>query len=147
MNRNHILSAIVGYTLCLIGPIVHGTAFSEAPTHLGKAILEGSYFQNGEVTLEFKGLSIVNGKKCAILGVDSGESSFKMIINPAPEMEITAVGGSHYRGDIYKDLDSKWVQKVIFDEIVVTETTLPMAPHKVNSMIERNIIILNVSGE
>lgn len=125
--------------------IVHSAAFSEPPIHLGKDIAEGSFFKNGEITLEFKGLSLVNDKQCALLGVDSGESSFKMIVKPTPEFEVVAVGRSHYKGDIFKDLASNWVQKVVFDEMVVTEATMPMPPNKVNSIVERNIVILNVS--
>lgn len=127
--------------------IVHSAAFSEAPTHLGKNISEGSFFKNGEITLEFKGLTVSNDKECALLGVDSGESSFKMIVKATPEFEVVAIGSSHYRGDIYKDLVSNWVQKVVFDEIVVSEVTLPMPPNKINSVVERNIVIQNVAEE
>jgi hypothetical protein len=31
------------------------------------------------------------------------------------------------------------------DELVVTETTVPMLPNKVNAVIERNTLIRNVS--
>lgn len=127
--------------------IVHAAAFSEPPTNLGKNIADGSFFKNGEITLEFKGVSVVNNKQCALLDVDSGESSFKMIMNITPEIEITTIGSSHYKGDIYKDLFSNWVQKVTFDEIVICETTMPMPPNKINSVVERNILILNVSKE
>jgi hypothetical protein len=51
--------------------LVHAAAFSEPP------VGPGSFFKNGEITLEFKGLSQVNGKLCALIGYDSGESSFK----------------------------------------------------------------------
>ena len=127
--------------------IVHAAAFSEPPTHLGKNILAGSFFKNGEITLEFKGLSIANNRECALIGFDSGESSFKMIVKPMPDFEVVAVGSSHYKGDIYKDLVSNWVQKVTFDEIVVTEATIPTPPNKVNSVVERNVLIVNVSEE
>jgi hypothetical protein len=125
--------------------IVHATAFTEPPVNLGSNVAEGSFFKNGEITLEFKGLSIVNSRHCALLEYDSGESSFKMIMKPAPNMEIQTVGSSHYKGDIYKDLKANWVQKVTMDEIVVSETTLPMPPNKINFVSERNIIIRNVS--
>lgn len=124
--------------------IVHAAAFSEPPVNLGSNVSEGSFFKNGEITLEFKGLSVVNGKHCALLEYDSGESSFKMIMKPMPNMEIQTVGSSHYKGDIYKDLATNWVQKVTMIEVVVSETTLPMPPNKINSVIERNIIIRNV---
>lgn len=124
--------------------IVHAAAFSEAPTHLGKNILDGSFFKNGEITLEFKGLSFTNDRECTLIGFDSGESSFKMIVKPTPDFEVVAVGSSHYKGDIYKDLASNWVQKVTFDEIVITEATMPMPPNKVNAVVERNGVIRNV---
>ena len=125
--------------------IVHEAAFSEPPVNLGSNISEGSFFKNGEITLEFKGLSVVNGRPCALIEYDSGESSFKTIMKPASNIEIQTVGSSHYKGDIYKDLATNWVQKITMNEIVISETTLPMPPNKINSVIERNIIIRNIS--
>ena len=125
--------------------IVHGAAFTEPPVNLGSNIAEGSFFKNGKITLEFKGLSVVNSRHCALIEYDSGESSYKMIMKPAPNIEIQTVGSSHYKGDIYKDLATNWVQKVTMTEFVVSETTLPMSPNKINSIIERNITIRNVS--
>ncbi len=127
--------------------IVHAAAFGEAPTNLGGSIAEGSSFTNGEITLEFMGLGVANGRHCALIGYDSGASSFKMIMTPMPEMEVVTVGSSHYWGDIYKDLEAGWVQKVTMTEVVVSETTLPMPPNKMNAVIEREITIVNVSSE
>ncbi len=127
--------------------IVHAAANSEPPTNLGSNIAEGSYFKNGEITLEFKGLGIVNGKTCALLEYDSGESTYKMISQPAPNFEIVTVGTSHYMGDIYKDLESNWVQRVTLTEFVVSETTLPMPPNTIPSINERDILIKNVSAK
>jgi hypothetical protein len=62
-------------------------------------------------------------------------------------MEIRTIGSSHYFGDIYKDLATQWVQKVTMAELVVSETTLPMPLNKINSVIERNIVIWNVSED
>ena len=125
--------------------VVHSSAFSEPPVNLGSHVAEGSFFKNGEVTIEFKGLGTVNGRQCALVGFDSGESSFKMIMNPMPNMEIQTVGRSRYTGDIYKNLETNWVQKVTMIEVVVSETTLPRPPNKINSIAERNIIIRNVT--
>lgn len=127
--------------------IVHFTANSSAPVHLGESVSEGSFFKNGEITLEFKGLSVVNGHSCALVGMDSGESSLKMTMKPTPDLNITSTGGSHYKGDLYKDLASGWVQKAVFDEIVVTEAIIPAMSRKIHSVIERNILILNVSKD
>lgn len=123
--------------------VVHAAAFSEAPTSLGSSVADGSSFTNGEITLEFIGLGAVEGRPCALIGYDSGASSFKMIIKPMPEMEVVTVGSSHYWGRIYKDLETNWVQKVTMTEVVVSETTLPMPPNKMNAVTERELIILN----
>ena len=124
--------------------IVHASAHSEVPLNGGGNFSEGSYFRNGEITLALKGLSVVSGADCALLEYDSGESSLKMLMKPAPNMEINVIGSSHYWGDIYKDLDSGWVRKAALREVVVMEITLPMQPNKTNTVIERNILLLNV---
>jgi len=127
--------------------IVHAAAFTEPPVNLGNDILEGSFFKNGQVTLEFKGLSVVNGRSCALLEYDSGESSFKMIMKPIPNVQIETVGSSHYMGDIYKDFETNWVQKATLKEFVVSETALPMPPGKIDAVNERDILIRHVSQE
>jgi hypothetical protein len=114
---------------------------------VGSKVSKGSTFKNGEVTLEFKGLSIVTGATCVLIGYDSGESSFQMIINPIPDIEIRIKGSSHYMGDIYIDLATNWVTKATLNEFVVTEVTLPMPPNKVNVVVERDILIRNVTAD
>jgi hypothetical protein len=126
--------------------IVHAAAFTEGPVNLGSSVSEGSTFKNGEITLEFKGLSRVAGAACAMVGFDSGESSFKMTVKPMPNFEVRTIGSSHYKGDIYIDLSTNWVKKVTMDELVVVEATLPIPPDKVNTVAERNVIIRNVSA-
>lgn len=123
--------------------IIHSASFSQPTVSLGSQVLEGSYFKNGQITLLFKGLSLVNGKVCAILEYDSGESSFYMRVKPMPNMEVPTKGSSHYFGDIFKSLDSGWLQQATLHEIVISETSVPgMA--KINSVIERTILINNV---
>ena len=125
--------------------IVHAAAFSEPPVNVGSHVAEGSTFKNGEVTLAFKGLSHVDGAACAIVAYDSGQSSFQMLMKPMENMEIRSVGSSHYQGDLYIDLASRWVRKATMYELVVTEITLPMPPNKINAVIERDIVIRNVT--
>ncbi len=127
--------------------IIHAAANTQAPTNLGSHIAEGSYFKNGKITLELKGVSKFNDKTCALIGFDSGESSFKMIMHPVPQMEVITTGRSRYRGDIYKDTESGWVQKVVFNEAVISETVLPVPPNQIHSVTERDIVITNVSRE
>ena len=52
----------------------------DLPLDVGLIIKEGSIFKAGEETLEFKGLSVVNGNPCALVGVDGGEGSYTMVI-------------------------------------------------------------------
>ena len=125
--------------------IVHAAAFSEAPVSLGTGIKEGSTFRNGEITLEFKGLSLVDSAACAILAYDSGESSFPMLMEPMPNMEVSTVGSSHYYGDIHIDLATRWARKITMGEMVVSETTVPGLANKVDAAIERNLMIRNTT--
>ncbi|MBN2029301.1 hypothetical protein JW824_03555 [bacterium] len=127
--------------------IVHAAAFTEAPVNLGSGILEGSFFNNGEITLELKGLSVVNGRSCALLEYDSGESSYQMITKPMPTLEVVTIGSSHYFGDIYKDLETHWIQKAVLKEFVISETSLPIPPGEINTVNERYILIRNVDRE
>jgi hypothetical protein len=123
--------------------VIHAAANSKAPVNLGSSVEDGSYFQNGEVTLLFKGLSWENEKTCALLEYDSGQSSFFMKMKPMPNMELTTRGSSHYWGDIYKDLQSGWFQKATLHEMVITETDIP-SMSKINSAVERSISIKNI---
>lgn len=107
--------------------IIHGAAFTEPPVNLGKGIKAGSYFRNGEIKLAFKGLGFVDDRACAVIGFDSGESTFKMIMPMGPNMDVVTDGGSEYIGDIYIDLETRWVRKITLDEFVVSETLVPMA--------------------
>ena len=124
--------------------IVHAAAFTEPPVNLGGNIAPGSTFKNGEVTLELKGLSLVDGAACALLGFDSGQSSFQMVVKPLPNLEVRAAGASHYKGDIDVDLATRWVRKVVMDELVVAETTVPTLPNKIHAVLERHSVIRNV---
>ena len=125
--------------------IVHAAAFTEPPVNLGSNIEKGSTFKNGEVTLELKGLGLVDGAACALVGFDSGQSSFQMVVKPMPTMEVRAVGASHYKGDLYIDLATRWVRKVTMDELVVAETTVPTLPNKISAVLERDTVIRNIS--
>jgi hypothetical protein len=62
-----------------------------------------------------------------------------------PTMEVPTKGSSHYWGDIYKDLAGGWIQKAVLHELVVSETTVPGLSNKINSVIERSILIKNVN--
>ncbi|HEY0678696.1 MAG TPA: hypothetical protein VGD17_10445 [Chitinophagaceae bacterium] len=124
--------------------IVHNASYSQPQVNLGREIAEGSYFKNGEITLFFKGLGVVNRRTCAIIEYDSGKSSFFMLMKPMRNMEVPTKGSSHYWGDIYKDLRSGWIQRAILNEVVISETRVPAANTKMNNVIERQISIQNI---
>ena len=105
--------------------IIHDSAFSEPPVNLGSGIKPGSFFKNGEVKLVFKGVGLVDGAACAVIGHDSGESTLRMIMPLGAGRDMVTEGGSEYIGDIYIDLETRWVRKITLDEFVVTETRMP----------------------
>jgi hypothetical protein len=126
--------------------IVHAAAHSVGPVNLPGSSEPGSQFTNGEVTLEFKGLSVVDGAPCALVGYDSGDSSFQILMKPAPGVEVKAVGASHYRGDIYVDLASRWVRKADMIEMVVMKTTMG-DKELTGGTIERTLTIKSMGEE
>jgi hypothetical protein len=126
--------------------IVHNSANSRGSVELGDVAGEGSYFQNGEITLTFKGVTVLDGVPCAIVAYDSGESSLQMNNEPMPGMRVDIVGTSHYFGDIYIDLESMWVVLADMEEFVVTNVM--MGPQKVGGgPIERTVVIEAVTAE
>lgn len=127
--------------------IRHADAFSEPPVDLGSGIKAGSTFKNGDITLVFKGVGLVDGAACAIVGYDSGESTLKMIMPMGAGQEIVTTGGSEYLGDIFVDLETRWVRQATLDEFVVTETRLPGAAPKVPAYTVRHLLVRMVSRE
>jgi hypothetical protein len=127
--------------------IVRAPAGSTASTSLEGVTGKGSSFRNGEISLELKGLGLVGERACAIVGFDSGDSSFTMIMNPMPNLEVRTVGSSHYRGDISLDLVSLWIRKATMTEMVVSETTVPGMDSKIHGVIERTIKLRNATSE
>lgn len=127
--------------------IVHASAFTEPPVNLGSLILPGSTFKNGEVILQFKGLTTQDGEACALIGFDSGESAFHMLMKPIPDIVIQAVGRSHYAGDLYLELETRWIHRVDMSETVITQVNLPAPQNKIHEVIERNLRIRTLTRE
>ncbi len=127
--------------------IIHESANTKPPLSLGKMVEKGSYFKNGNITLELKGLSMANGRQCALIGYDSGGCLLKMIMKPMPQVVVETNGGSRLFGDIYVDLKTQWAQKATMIEIVVSETSGAMLPEKIQSIHERHILISCLSRE
>ena len=126
--------------------IVHYAANGTAPVGLGEAMKKGSEFRNGEITLEFKGLSMVDSVACALLEYDSGDSSFIMYMDAMPGMDMIAEGASHYMGDVYVELGSKWLRKATLYELVVTQVT-SNGKSSANGIIERKLRLESMTKE
>ncbi|MFC1739785.1 hypothetical protein ACFL1G_12175 [Planctomycetota bacterium] len=108
-----------------IGDRIVVDGFSEdLPLAVGLIIKEGSIYKAGVKTLEFKGLSVVDGKPCVLLGVDGGEGSFTMVMEVTPNVNAKTIGGTRYFGDIYVDLASMWLKKAAITVVDVTETSM-----------------------
>ena len=126
--------------------VIHSAANSRAPVGLGEAMKKGSEFRNGEMTLKFKGLSLVDELPCALLEYDSGDASFIMHIEAMPGMEMVAEGASHYMGDVYVELESNWLRKATLYELVVTQVTSGGKATN-NAVIERELILETLTKE
>ena len=111
----------------------------ESPINLGSRFLEGSKFLHGIETLEFKGLSVVDGKTCAVLGFGERGGGYVMYLKPMPILKVKTVGGTSYSGDIYIDLESLWVKKITATVMDMTKTTMFGIP------VERSIPITTLT--
>ncbi|MEZ5277907.1 MAG: hypothetical protein R3F07_16115 [Opitutaceae bacterium] len=116
--------------------IEHYSAYSEPPVDLGDSVKKGSYFKNGRVTLEWLGNGTVKTQPCAIVSFDSGESSFQMLMEPAPGYAMEVKGGSHYWGTLFINLDDYWVEKATFREFVTTRMVMGEDP-PMSALIQR----------
>ena len=109
--------------------VVLDHSFSEDPIP-GKLAAKGSVFKTGEEIMEFRGLSIVDGVPCSMIGFDWGECYLTMYIKPMPFLKVKVAGGSHCQGDIYLDMKSYWVKqlKMTLSEMVqVSMLGLPIS--------------------
>ena len=128
--------------------IVHPGAFNEAPVSVTGVVRPGSVFRNGELTLELKGVSLVDNGPCALVNYDSGESTLRMAFIQADKSEdVMMDGGSRYTGDIYIDLASGWVRKVTLNESVVTQTYTASEPNKIPGYTARHILLRLISQQ
>jgi len=102
--------------------VVEGS-YAESPLP-GKLAKDSAFWKNGEITLAFNGLSIIDGKPCAILGLDSGVCHWNMPMTYMPIMNLKTTGVSNYQADIYLDLETKWVRKLDMVLFEITKTTM-----------------------
>ncbi len=124
--------------------IVHPASFIEASVKFVNEIKPGSTFQNGEVSLELKGVSVVDGAPCALVGYDAGDSKVKMIIPDPSGKESVTEGVDQYKGDIYIDLVTLGVRKATLDEHMVQETSTQGSPSRINEYTVRHILLRSV---
>jgi hypothetical protein len=117
--------------------VVEGS-FTQSPLP-GKLAKDSAFWKNGEITLAFNGLSVVDGKTCAVLGLDSGVCHWSMPMTYMPIMNLKTVGVSNYQADIYLDMDSKWVRKLDLVLFEITKTTMWGIP------VEKSIPVTKLS--
>jgi hypothetical protein len=121
--------------------IVYPGAYTEAPVSLTGVVRPGSTFRNGELTLELKGVSLVDDRPCALVNYDSGESTLRMAFIQVNREDVVMEGGSEYTGDLYIDLESGWVRKVTLNESVVTQSNTESKPNKIPGYTARHILL------
>jgi len=125
--------------------VVHPASFIEASVKFGSEIKAGSIFQNGEVSLELKGVGLVDGAVCALISYDAGESKLKMLMPDSMGNDTVTEGGDQYKGDINVDLATLWVRKATLDEYMTSETTAQGSTSKVNDYTVRHIALLLIN--
>ena len=113
---------------------------TEVPINLGSVILDGSKYKTGITVLEFKGLSNVDDKPCAIIGYEEIGGTWVTFIQAMPLMKVKTVGGTQIRSDIYVDLASLWVQKATYIVTDITKTTLFGIPVDISIPVTTHII-------
>ena len=125
--------------------IILGASFAETPIP-GSLAGEGSIWKNGEASLEFKGLGVIDEVTCAVLSFDLGVCTWAMPMTIMPLMRLKTIGVSFYRGDIYLDLESRWVRKLTMTLSEMTVTSMWGVP--VDRSIPRTtLLIRNVSKD
>jgi hypothetical protein len=102
--------------------VVEGS-FAESPLP-GKLAKDSAFWRNGEITLAFIGLSVIDGATCAVLALDSGTCHWSMPMTYMPIMNLKTVGVSNYQAEIYLDLESRWVRKLDMALFEITSTTM-----------------------
>jgi len=137
----------IGQLKSIVDRIVHPGAFNEAPVSVTRVVRPGSVFRNGELTLQLKGVSLVDDRPCALVNYDSGESTLRMAFIQGNSEDVMMEGGSEYAGDIYIDLATGWVRKVILNEFVVTETHTASKPNKIPGYTARHILLRLISQQ
>ncbi|MFC1960031.1 hypothetical protein ACFLYO_04930 [Chloroflexota bacterium] len=120
-------------------------AFAETPIP-GSLAGEGSVWKNGEVTLEFTGLGIIDEATCAIVSFDQGVCSWVMPMTLMPIMRLKTIGVSFYRGDIYLDLASRWVRKLKMTLAETTVTSMWGVPIE-RAVPRTDLLIRNISQD
>jgi len=78
---------------------------------------------------------------------DSGESTLRMAFIQGNSEDVMMEGGSEYAGDIYIDLATGRVRKVILNEFVVTETHTASKPNKIPGYTARHILLRLISQQ
>ncbi len=124
--------------------IVHDSSFTERDMSYTGA-KEGSVFRVGETILELKGLTVVDGSACAVIGYDSGEGSLRLVMEPMPNMQIKVVGAATGTGDLYVDLATNAVKKVTMTDVSITKVTMG-AQALANPIIRRTLTITEVGN-
>jgi len=111
--------------------VVHPASFMKAEVKFGTEVKSGSTYQNGEVTLELKGVGLVDGAPCAIVTYDAGTGTLRMVTVDLAGQESITNGISQYKGDIFIDLATRWIRKATLDEYGTMEISTEGSPSKV----------------
>jgi len=121
---------------------VHPASFIQAPVGFGSEVQQGSFFKNGEISLELKGVSSIDNAPCALVTYDAGESTLRMITQGSDGKRTLTEGGSHYKGDLYVDLVTRSVRKATLDEYQISQSRPEESTSITDEYTVRHILLL-----
>ena len=75
----------------IVDKTVADNSASESPINLGAVFLDGSTLKHGISTLEFNGLTVVDGASCAVVILDERGSGYVMLMKPRPLLRVNTV--------------------------------------------------------
>lgn len=102
-------------------------------------MITDSTFANGDYDTMFTGLSIIDGKTCAILEYINADSRLSSKMQVTPKMLFDQDGTSNFWGHIYVDLTSGKLIKGDLYEYVIVQVEGPPIPEPMR-LFERRIV-------
>lgn len=88
----------------------------KAPLDFEGVLPKGAVFHIGDLAFHFDGIGRGENGPCALIRFDAGDSTIKI---PTGEKSSLSAGHSRYRGAIWVDLATRWMERCDWEEVVL----------------------------